>query len=264
MITGHTRFAPLLAHPSTHVRTPGVFNAACTKRQVDMVMVPLDVPPASLPGIVGSLRTVANLAGFVVTIPHKTPIAALCDRLVGAAAMLEVCNVVRKESDGTLTGAMFDGEGFVAGLKHCGHDPAGINVLLIGAGGAASGVAHALIANGAARLTIRNRSRDKAEHLASLLTGQFPQADIRVDDDVSEPHDLVVNGTSLGMKPSDPLPLDLDSLPKGALVAEVVMQPDVTRFLAEAQARGHAIHKGIHMVEQQVNLLIDFLCGSDT
>lgn len=262
MITGHTRFAPLLAHPSTHVRTPGVFNAACAARQVDMVMVPLDVPPAALPGVVGSLRRVANLAGFVVTIPHKTPIAALCDRLVGAAAMLGVCNVVRKESDGTLTGAMFDGEGFVAGLRHCGHDPAGQRALLLGAGGAASGVAHALVAAGVARLTIRNRSRDRAEHLARLLAGQFPQADIRVTDGGDEPHDLVVNGTSLGMQPADPLPQDPDSLPGGALVAEVVMQPDITPFLAAAQARGHRVHKGIHMVEQQVHLLIDFLHAS--
>jgi len=261
MITGHTRFAPLLAHPSTHVRTPGVFNAACAARQVDMVMVPLDVPPAALPDIVASLRAVANLAGFVVTIPHKTPIAALCDRLVGAAEMLGVCNVVRKEADGTLTGAMFDGEGFVAGLRHCGHDPAGRKILLLGAGGAASGVAHALVAAGVGQLSIRNRSMAKAAQLADMLKSQFPGADIRLDAGEPEAHDLVVNGTSLGMKPADPLPVDVGSLAEGTLVAEVVMQPDITPLLAAAAARGLATHKGINMVEQQVNLLIDFLNG---
>ncbi len=226
-----------------------------------MVMVPLDVPPASLPGLVGSLRTVANLAGFVVTIPHKTPIAALCDRLVGAAEMLGVCNVVRKEADGTLTGAMFDGEGFVAGLRHCGHDPAGMNVLLIGAGGAASGVAHALLGAGVTGLTLQNRSPSKAEALANLLRTKFPTTSISVGAGGTQDYDLVINGTSLGMKPSDPLPMDVDSLHESAIIAEVVMQPDITPFLAASQARGHRIHKGIHMVERQVDLLVDFLAG---
>lgn len=259
MITGHTLFAPLLAHPCSHVRTPGVFNAACARRDIDMVMVPVDIPQQGLAELVSALRQSANLAGFVVTIPHKTPIAALCDRLHGAAEMLGVCNVVRKEADGTLTGAMFDGEGFVAGLRHCGHDPAGRRALLIGAGGAASGVAHALVAAGVAQLTIMNRSEEKARHLAYLLRARFPDANIALHADHGEPHDVVINGTSLGMQPSDPLPMSADSLPPGALVAEVVMQPDITPFLDAARARGHDIHKGVHMVEQQVNLLIDFL-----
>jgi shikimate dehydrogenase len=259
MITGHTLFAPLLAHPCTHVRTPGVFNAGWARRGIAMVMVPFDIPPQGLADLVAALRGSANLAGFVVTIPHKTPIAAHCDRLQGAAEMLGVCNVVRKEVDGTLTGAMFDGDGFVAGLRHCGHDPAGRRALLIGAKGAASGVAHALVVAGVARLTILNRSVEKAAHLAGLLRARFPDADIRVGAKADETHDLVINGTSLGMKPRDPLPMPTDDLPAGALVAEVVMQPDLTPFLDLAKARGHAIRKGIHMVEQQVNLLIDFL-----
>lgn len=259
MITGHTRFAPLLAHPSTHVRTPGVFNGACALRQVDMVMVPLDVPPAALPDIVRSLRSVANLAGLVVTIPHKTAIAQLCDRLVGAASMVGVCNVVRREPDGSLTGAMFDGEGFVAGLRHQGHDPAGMNILLVGAGGAASGVAHALLGAGVSRLTIQNRSVEKALQLREMLKRHFPDADVALFDRNPAGCDMIVNGTSLGMKPDDPLPFPVADLPKGAVVAEVVMQPDVTPLLAASQALGHPVHKGIHMVEQQVDLLIDFL-----
>lgn len=259
MITGHTRFVPLLAHPSTHVRTPGVFNGGCAARQVDMVMVPLDVPPMALTDVVGSLRKVRNLAGFVVTIPHKTAIAELCDRLVGAAAMVGACNVVRKDPDGSLTGAMFDGEGFVAGLRYQGHDPAGRRVLLIGAGGAASGVAHALLGAGVLRLKILNRSLEKAAQLRDLLQLEFPKAEVVLFDGNTADCDMVVNGTSLGMKAEDPLPIPVDHIPSGALVAEVVMQPDITPLLAAALARNLPVHKGIHMVEQQVRLLMDFL-----
>ncbi|SEO22198.1 shikimate dehydrogenase [Gemmobacter aquatilis] len=259
MITGTTRFAPLLAHPCRHVRTPKVFNAECAARQIDMVMLPLDVQPQMLQPTVAALRAVGNLAGMVVTIPHKTAIATLCDRLTGAAALVGACNIVRREADGSLTGGMFDGEGFVAGLRHQDHDPAGRRVLLIGAGGAASGVAHALVAAGVDSLTIANRSAEKAALLVEQLRSAFPQARLGIGPANPRGHDLVINGTSLGMHEGDALPLDPDRLSPGTLVAEVVMQPDVTPLLRAAEARGLAIHKGLHMVEQQVGLLVDFL-----
>lgn len=263
MITGNTRFVPLLAHPCRHVRTPPPFNAECVRRGLDMTMVPLDVPPLALDETVKALRQIGNLAGLVVTIPHKTAIAALCDRLEGAAAMLGVCNVVRREADGSLTGAMFDGEGFVAGLRHQGHAVQGRHALIVGAGGAASGVAYALLAAGVASLTIANRSPDKAETLVAQLHAAFPQARV-ITGTADAPHyDLVINGTALGMHDGDALPVDPTRLRPGALVAEVVMQPDVTALLTAAQARGCIIHKGIHMVEQQVRLLVDFLEHGD-
>lgn len=259
MISGTTRFVPLLAHPCRHVRTPGVFNAECAGRGIDMAMVPLDVRPDMLAQTIAALRAMENLAGMVITIPHKTEVAQYCDRLTGAAEMLGVCNIIRRETDGSLTGAMFDGEGFVAGLRHRGHDPAGRRVLLIGAGGAASGLAHALAGAGVARLTIANRSAEKAELLVGQLAAVFPGVDIGAGPADPAGYDLVINGTSLGMHAGDALPVDPDRLGPGTLVAEVVMQPDVTPLLAAAEARGCRIHKGINMIEQQVRLLVDFL-----
>lgn len=259
MISGTTRFVPLLAHPCRHVRTPGVFNAECAGRGIDMAMVPLDVRPDMLAQTVAALRAMDNLAGMVITIPHKTEVAQYCDRLTGATEMLGVCNIIRREGDGSLTGAMFDGEGFVAGLRHRGHDPAGRRVLLIGAGGAASGLAHALAGAGVARLTIANRSTEKAEILVDQLAAVFPGTDIGAGPADPAGYDLVINGTSLGMHAGDALPVDPDRLDAGTLVAEVVMQPDVTPLLAAAEARGCRIHKGINMIEQQVRLLVDFL-----
>ncbi|OHC49921.1 MAG: shikimate dehydrogenase [Rhodobacteraceae bacterium GWF1_65_7] len=259
MITGTTRFAPILAHPCRHVRTPAVFNAECAARGLDLVMAPLDVAPAMLAPTVTALQAVENLAGMVITIPHKTAVAALCDRLIGAAEMLGVCNILRRERDGSLTGAMFDGEGFVAGLRYQGHDPAGRRVLLLGAGGAAAGLAHALTSAGVAGLTIANRSLAKAEDLAAQLRHAFPRAQIAAGAADPRGFDLVINGTSLGMHTGDALPVNPDLLEPGTLVAEVVMQPDVTPLLAAAEARGCQTHKGIHMIEQQIRLLVDFL-----
>ncbi|MBW9064706.1 shikimate dehydrogenase [Rhizobium herbae] len=259
MISGKTRFVPLLAHPVHHVRTPALFNAECTRQELDMVMVPLDVRPDMLEHTVAGFRAMENVAGMVVTIPHKGSVAALCDRKVGAADLVGACNIIRRERDGSLTGGMFDGEGFVAGLRHQGFEPKGLRALLVGAGGAASGVAHALLQAGVAGLTIANRSRDKAEHLAGELARVFPDA--RISAGVSDPagYDLVVNGTALGMHEGDALPVDVERLERGTIVAEVVMQPDMTPLLVAAEARGCRVHKGTNMIEQQVRLLVDFL-----
>ena len=259
MISGKTRFVPLLAHPARHVRTPSPFNAECLRQGLDMVMAPLDVRPDMLERTVASLREVENLAGMVITIPHKGAVAALCDRLVGAASLVGACNIVRREADGSLTGGMFDGEGFVAGLRHRGYEPAGQRALLVGAGGAASGVAHALLQAGVVELTIANRSAGKAHHLASQLAMAFPQARIAAGAADPAGYDLVVNGTALGMHAGDALPVDAGRLDAGCIVAEVVMQPDMTPLLVAAEARGCRVHRGIHMIEQQVRLLVDFL-----
>ncbi|WDZ79100.1 shikimate dehydrogenase (plasmid) [Ensifer adhaerens] len=259
MISGNTRFVPLLAHPCRHVRTPPLFNAECERQGLDMIMVPLDVRPDMLQQTVFSLRAVENVAGMVITIPHKGSVSALCDRRVGAAELVGACNVIRREADSTLTGGMLDGEGFVAGLRHEGHEPAGRRTLLVGAGGAASGVAHALLQAGVVDLTIANRSSEKAEYLARQLAVSFPHARVVVGSAHPGGYDLIVNGTALGMHEGDPLPVDPVGLDKGSVVAEVVMQPDMTPLLIAAEASGCRVHRGIHMIEQQVQLLVDFL-----
>ncbi|MBD9625021.1 shikimate dehydrogenase [Ensifer sp. ENS06] len=259
MISGKTRFVPLFAHPARHVRTPALFNAECQLQGLDMVMAPLDVRPDMLDQTVASFRAMENVAGMVITIPHKASAARLCDRKVGAATLVGACNIIRREADGSLTGGMFDGEGFVAGLRHQGHEPADFRTLLVGAGGAASGVGHALLQAGVKDLTIANRSRDKAEHLAMQLVSAFPAARIAAGSPDPAGYDLIVNGTALGMHEGDALPVDVERLDPGSLVAEVVMQPDMTPLLIAAEARGCRVHKGIHMIDQQVRLLVDFL-----
>ena len=153
-----------------------------------------------------------NLGGFVATVPHKTVIAALCDELGDAGRAIGSVNVVRREADGRLIGNMFDGAGFVAGLRAQGHDPAGRRALLVGAGGAAGAIAFALAEAGVASLTIANRTRSKAEEIMARVTKFFPDRPIRVGTADPTGHDLVINATSLGLKAGDPLPIDTDTV----------------------------------------------------
>ncbi|OWW22409.1 shikimate dehydrogenase family protein [Noviherbaspirillum denitrificans] len=262
-VNGKTRVVVILAYPATHVRTPTFFNALAAARDLNAVLVPWQVAPEQLASVMDSLRHVENLAGVIVTIPHKQSIAGLCDELEGIAASLQVANVARRMADGRFIGRMYDGAGFAAGMKREGIELAGCSVLLLGAGGAGTAVADALLDAGVGRLAILNRNRERAEELVRRLRDIHPQSKMEAVDDPRGNWDIVVNSTSLGLHAEDPLPIDPDCLPRGCTVAEVIMQPDETALLRAARERGCRIHKGVHMVTAQIELLAEFLLGSE-
>ncbi|NMN71508.1 MULTISPECIES: shikimate dehydrogenase [unclassified Rhizobium] len=262
-ISGRSRVIVHIAYPSHHLRTPQFFNAYCRDQMLDAVLVPWQVSPENLRMAFEGLRRVESLAGVIVTIPHKASVAALCDSLSPTADFLKVANVARRGADGRFHGEMFDGTGFVQGLKNQGLSVMGRRALLIGAGGAATGIAEALVRAEVAELAIANRSIDKAMELASRLRLLFPDRSIRATQADARGFDLVVNGTSLGMNDGDPLPVPASTLAPGTLVCEVVMQPDTTPLLEAAAVRDCVVHKGNHMITGQIELLAKFLLGTE-
>src|SRR5690606_25621841 len=136
-------------------------------------------------------------------------------RLDPLAAALGVANLVRREADGAFCGYQFDGRGFLRGLAAQGHVVAGRQVLLLGAGGAAVAIAHALAEAGAAQIAITNRTPQKAHGLADLVNGLIGKTICLAAPE--RPAELaktaiVVNATSLGLRPDDALPIDPDCL----------------------------------------------------
>lgn len=263
MISGKTKVVVHLSHPSDHLRTPGLFNPRARELGHDIVLVPWDVAPADLAQAWQGLRRINNLAGVVVTIPHKESVARLCDDLEPEARAMGVCNVARRLPDGRFQGAMFDGVGFVAGLLAEGHDIAGKSVLLVGAGGAATAIAHAIAGQLPTRLRISNRTKEKAETLVAALRQRFAGLDVAASAPDASGMDLVVNGTSMGMHQCDPLPVDVTAVGAGTVVAEVIMQPDETELLRHAKKQGAQAHKGIHMITHQIDLLINHLIDQE-
>ncbi len=104
-------------------------EAYAQARGYDGVLVPLHVKAEGLATVVEGLKRMENLGGVIVTVPHKTAIAALCDDLSANARRIGAVNAVRREADGRLVGEMLDGAGFVRGLKVNGIDPAGLRAI---------------------------------------------------------------------------------------------------------------------------------------
>jgi shikimate dehydrogenase len=172
-------------------------------------------------------------------------------------------NIVRREGDGRLLGANFDGAGLASALETELGTLAGRRVHLTGAGGVARAIAFALAQAGIERLALDNRSAAKADALLDAVKRSFPKvATARADNRPSD-CDIAINATSLGLRAGDPMPFAVDALPDTATVAEVVMNPLMTPLLLRAQARGLRIVKGDAMLKCQLAAWVAFL-GLDT
>lgn len=261
-ISGTTRVFAILADPIHHVQTPQAMNRLFSSMGLDQVLVPFHVSPSDLERVVNGLRGIKSLDGFIVTVPHKTAIVDLCDSVSEAARLVGAVNVVTRTCDGKLHGEILDGEGFVSGLRQAGIELEGRAVYLAGAGGAANAIAFALAASGIGWLTIANRSREKATSLVDRLAKAFPDLQVTIGTNDPSGYDLVVNGTSLGLKEGDPLPCDVTLLTADQVVAEIIMKPVITPLLAAAQKVGCRIHEGLPMLLCQIELMAAAMSSS--
>lgn len=254
-IDGATRLIGLLGSPVAHSKSPAIHNAAFAATGVNAAYFAFEVAPEKLEAAAAGLVAL-GAAGWNVTMPHKTAMAALCDELSPAARIVGAVNTVVVR-DGRLTGHITDGSGFTAALTDRGFNPAGKQVALFGAGGAARAAAVQLALDGAAQLAIFNRTAAKARILAETIaaeTGCAARA-YALDDAgairaaVTEAN-LVINGTKLGMAPHPEtcvLP-DARWLARRPVVADFVYNPLQTRLLAMAAKAGCPTLDGLAML----------------
>lgn len=195
--------------------------------------------------------------GCNVTVPDKEPAFRACDRTTERARALGAVNLIWYE-DGAICGDNTDGLGFVAHLdqEHPGWDRANPSILLLGAGGAARGLALPLLERKPARLVFSNRSVDRAEALLADLRVARPEAPVEsLDWDEKAARlgefDLVINTTSAGMMGKDPLEMPLDRARPDAIIADIVYVPLETPLLAEARARNLRSLDGLGMLLHQ-------------
>ena len=255
--------AGILGHPVGHSLSPIFQNAAFKECGLDVRYELWDTPPEALAGRVVSLRDPKYL-GANVTIPHKVAVFPLLDELGGQAARAGAVNTIVNRG-GRLYGFNTDGPGFVAALKNeSSFDPAGKSILLVGAGGAARGIAFALAEARAADISIVNRSPERALKLAAdvAVTGAEVSASAG-EPDLSR-YDCIVNCTSLGMRggpaPGE-LPCAIGAARPGALAVDIVYTPAQTPFLTAAAAAGLKTLGGLPMLIYQGALAFELWTG---
>lgn len=257
-VTGETRLYVVIGDPIRQVRSTQLYNRLSAERGHDVVFVPLQFSAADFDAGIAGLRAFGNLAGIIATIPHKPKLMPVTDLVMPRAKVVGAVNSIRIEADGSWTGDIFDGVGYVNGLKSEGLDPKGKSVLLIGAGGAGAACAVELAEAGVSKLRIAELDKAKLDQLLASLAAAYPGLDVAAGDPAPEGFDIVANATPVGMRAEDPFPVDPDRLVPSQIVSEMIMKPNVTRFLEAAEAKGCRTQIGYQALVGQANATMSF------
>jgi len=271
-IDGKTTLVGIIGSPVGHSRSPAMHNAAFAALGMNWAYVPLPVQPHHVEDAVKAVRAL-GMRGANVTVPHKQAVMPFLDELTDAARVIGAVNTIIVEADGRLLGDNTDAAGFAADLKAHGVHPAGASALVLGAGGSARAVVYALLADGAERISIANRTEANAQALAALFSPPGSDADVdaefaafRLPDDIeeiAESQQIIVNTTSLGMTPN------VDSMPwpetvpftTHQTVYDLVYNPRQTRLLQKATHDGARAIGGIGMLVHQGALAFEKWTG---
>jgi shikimate dehydrogenase len=258
MLNGDTQIIAHVGYPTTTFKSPMIYNPWFERHGINAMVVPLGVTSENFPGAFPQVCRFTNFRGALITMPHKVAVIPLLDGLSTAVKVAGSCNAVRREADGRLIGDMFDGEGFVRGVVRNGSMLLGKRVLIVGAGGVGSAIAASTAAAGANVIAIFDVNADATEQLAGRLAQSYPDLKVKTGSNDPIGFDVVVNATPLGMKPGDPMPVDVSRLSSRTFVAEVVMKEETTAFLAAARARGCATQVGVDMLFEQIPAYLQF------
>lgn len=251
---------PVAGNPTQYM-----MEKAFAQVDLDWRYLTLEVAPENLADAIRGMRAM-GFRGCNLTIPHKVAVIEHLDRTTEAATLMGAVNCVNREGN-ELIGDNTDGKGFVQSLKEL-TDPAGKNVVILGAGGAARAIAVEIALAGAAALTIVNRGEARGRELVDLLNEKVkvPTQFVLWEGDYQVPPEaeVVINATSIGLgDASARIPLAVDTLESDMIVADVVFNPPETRLLRDAASRGCQTLDGLGMLVNQAVIGFKIWTGRD-
>ncbi|WP_301109619.1 shikimate dehydrogenase [Sporosarcina sp.] len=255
------RWYAVLGDPIAQSMSPVMHDQWFEEAGLNATYIPIHVHAETLDQAIASLRTLGS-GGWNVTVPHKQSIIPFLDEIDSSAKRMEAVNTVYRSDDGRLIGANTDGRGFVKSLEEFTADKhvAG-PVLLIGAGGAARGIAFALQEAGYGPLYFTNRTVSKAQELASHLDDSHVISTEEAEQQLGE-FGLVIQTTTVGMNFAQAgMPLDPKHIAENAVVADIIYNPLETEFLQAARQAGARTMNGVGMFVHQGALAFEKWTG---
>jgi shikimate dehydrogenase len=251
-MTNTSKLAAVIGWPIAQSKSPLIHGYWLKKHGIDGFYMAVAMPPA---GFRAGVRKMIALgfAGANVTIPHKEAALAMADEATQRAREIGAANTLVFRADGSILADNTDGEGFLNNLLQRQPDwsAAAGPALVLGAGGAARAVIHALLQSGAPRVMLANRTRSRARNLRDHFGIRVKVVDWEDLPVVMPDAKTLVNTTSLGMTGQPPLNVSLRGLPVEALVTDLVYNPLMTDLLLAAQHRGNPVVDGLGMLLHQ-------------
>lgn len=253
-VGGATRIVGIFGDPIDHTLSPRMHNAAYAALGLDYVYVPFRPPGRRLGAALAALPDL-GVVGCNVTVPYKQKVVKHLSRISKTARAIGAVNTVVCEGR-RLIGDNTDAEGFTKSLVAAGVRPRGKRVLVIGAGGSARAVVHALTAGGAESIVLANRTVSKARRLLAEVapdnaTARPGRLDLLTDRDFLASRELVVNCTSVGLEGGAFVDYTVAATPADCLHFDLAYGRKPTAFLRAASRRRRPTVDGRHMLVHQ-------------
>lgn len=256
-IDGSTKILGIIGDPVAHSLSPAMQNAAIIAAGINAVYLPFHVTPPELGDVIAAIRTLGIL-GVNVTVPHKEAVIPFLDEIDAAAKIIGAVNTIVNRN-GRLVGYNTDGIGLLRSLRETfSFQPAGKNIVLLGAGGASRAAIVALAEAGAASIVVVNRTLRSAEQLIFEFADRFPGCSLRalslsdegVPDCLSEAH-LLVNSTAVGLHGESFDISIVEHLRADAAFCDMVYASVATPLQQEARRQGLTVMDGRGMLVGQ-------------
>ena len=242
----------VMAWPVSHSLSPQLHGYWLKKHSINGSYLPLAVPPDLFSQTLKNLPNTA-FVGVNVTLPYKEKALELVDIADANAHRIGAVNTIVVNKNGLMVGSNTDSYGFLENIRDIfpQWQPTAGPAVVLGAGGAARGICVALLDEGVPEIRLVNRTKKRADKLASDLGSIISTATWSERESVLEGVMLLVNTTNLGMVGMESLNVSLRKLPVSALVCDIVYRPIETEFLLSARARGNLVVDGLGMLLHQ-------------
>lgn len=266
-----TRLLGLLGHPIRHSYSPFIYNIAAQLLNLDLLYLPFDIPPSDLKSAVRGMVTL-GFKGWNVTIPHKETIKKHLSNLSEEAALVGAVNTVVNDV-GNLVGYNTDVHGIHEVLLPFKDEVGGLEVTVLGAGGAGRAAVYSLIKYfRPAKIHIINRTEQRADSLKDYFYNKMRYSEIKTYilfppevHEVISNSKLVVNTTSVGMFPEVDSQLFYDPkvFNRGQIVFDMVYNPIETGLLKMAKGEGAVTINGLRMLVSQAAKSFELWTGQE-
>ena len=264
-INGHTKQLGIIGYPVEHTFSPAMHNFISDTIHNNYVYCAWRVHPDNLKEAIDGIRAL-GISGVNVTAPHKKEVMKYLDVVTDGAKELGSVNTIVNRC-GKLWGYNTDADGFCMALKKAGIEIGGSRILILGAGGVTRPTVIRLIDNGAAEITVVNRTMSKAVSLGEDI---LKCKNFKVNTDIcSLDFDIVINTTSAGMEPHEnAMPTDsidvlsdLSFIGANTAVVDMIYNPDETLFLKKARKAGAKTLNGLGMLIYQGIIAYELFTG---
>ena len=248
----------IIGNPLKHSLSPVMHNTAFKELGLDAVYKLFPIEENELADFFKNLRDPSSpIFGLNVTVPYKEKIISFMDNISPFSLKAHAVNTIVINKQRKLMGYNTDGPGFLAHLAELQFDAKGKNIAILGAGGSTRGILTSLclISERPKSIKIYNRTTERALELTRDLMSRINLEIVEVVLDAEDldlrSADLLVNTTSVGMKDSDPLLIDENSLHEDLFVYDIIYNPAKTLLLKTAEEKGAKVSNGLGMLFYQ-------------